>query len=28
VADKNLHPSFANTWPQLLAKLKALNLFT
>ena len=24
VVNKNLHPSFANTWPQLLAKLKAL----
>ena len=23
VANKVLHPSFANTWPQLLAKLKA-----
>jgi 8-oxo-dGTP diphosphatase len=23
VANKSLHPSFANTWPQLLAKLKA-----
>ncbi len=24
VVKKNLHPSFANTWPQLLVKLKAL----
>lgn len=24
VIDKNLHPSFANTWPQLLAKLEKL----
>ena len=24
VISKNLHPSFANTWPQLLTKLKAL----
>ena len=24
VINKNLHPSFANTWPTLLAKLKAL----
>ena len=23
VANKSLHPSFANTWPQLLAKLNA-----
>jgi 8-oxo-dGTP diphosphatase len=23
VANKVLHPSFANTWPQLLAKLKS-----
>jgi 8-oxo-dGTP diphosphatase len=24
VVDKNLHPSFANTWPQLLSMLKKL----
>jgi len=24
VLNKNLHPSFANTWPQLLVKLKSL----
>jgi 8-oxo-dGTP diphosphatase len=24
VINKNLHPSFANTWPQLLTKLKKL----
>ena len=24
VENKNLHPSFANTWPELLTKLKSL----